>query len=723
MSCDALPAPLYSWTFIKELLVKLLVDHKEGFEALKQHQDALLSLAYDPDESCLLGQYCLRIALLIFSDPWERWLRLQEEPLPWAMADVLQVLQSGWPIFGLLGLVAYKLSRDGAGKDVCDQTTESFRIRYEEVMLEGKEVPFSRDVENTAVELLQHLEQNRTLGPMSRACLLGAGLPLLGYGASISCASQRDLRTNIFLQKLVQDYEEVFLRPAAHHSACLVNFHRRPCTTAKLPSLANLLSSGMWAAESLHLLQRLSIAFSDALTGLSQGSLEVDERKVLVSVDPLEDNFHGYGLPSFTSHLWAESDNFEVHPGLSCPDLMVARDSLPAVPFLGAIIYVDHEAGIGPGRDAGKLSEVLAKYKVIYLGVLEPLAATKCLSRYGTPLAQRSRVCAKIFDARASEPPPNNLKLVYVPYASTSFAARSQTPMDLLVPKYTEKTRFLAYMAYACVDHRELLFDLLVQRAASAGIEAPVALSRCTGFRSRHRRQLRNHTRGVAMSFLDEAIELLRPYKFALVFENKLVPGYVTEKIVNAFLAGCIPIYWGSRSVLEIFNPEAFIYANDIQAPGLSDYEPMDPLTNLERVADYVVQVAQDEETLEHMASAPALNHERLYRFFSWHRVVRQERPGLEALPTRLSASLPRLQRRVLCASGWRMCTADVKCGIGLILCLLGLQMLLARIVVIQPLLTCAVMLGIILAFIGISALVDSRSTEIEAVEDEKTLS
>ena len=99
----------------------------------------------------------------------------------------------------------------------------------------------------------------------------------------------------------------------------------------------------------------------------------------------------------------------------------------------------------------------------------------------------------------------------------------------------------------------------------------------------------------------------LRPYRFALVFENKLVPGqsiwpvktqlgsfqefqgiinhlpktfiscnmlqiswshvrvctmfiyvpclyptlpgYVTEKIVNAFLAGCIPIYWGSRLI------------------------------------------------------------------------------------------------------------------------------------------------------------------------------
>ena len=50
-----------------------------------------------------------------------------------------QVLQSGWPIFGLLGLVAYKLSRDGAGKDaICDQPTESFRIRYEDGVVLNK---------------------------------------------------------------------------------------------------------------------------------------------------------------------------------------------------------------------------------------------------------------------------------------------------------------------------------------------------------------------------------------------------------------------------------------------------------------------------------------------------------------------------------------------------------------------------------------------------------
>ena len=66
--------------------------------------------------------------------------------------------------------------------------------------------------------------------------------------------------------------------------------------------------------------------------------------------------------------------------------------------------------------------------------------------------------------------------------------------------------------------------------------------------------------------------------------------GYVTEKIVNAFLAGCIPIYWGSRresllekkrwnfcgflsarSVLDIFNPDSFIFANEIQALFVAD--------------------------------------------------------------------------------------------------------------------------------------------------------
>lgn len=45
-----------------------------------------------------------------------------------------------------------------------------------------------------------------------------------------------------------------------------------------------------------------------------------------------------------------------VFEGLSCPDVMVARDSLPSVPFLGAIVYVDHEAGARPSARAARVA-------------------------------------------------------------------------------------------------------------------------------------------------------------------------------------------------------------------------------------------------------------------------------------------------------------------------------------------------------------------------------
>ncbi len=51
----------------------------------------------------------------------------------------------------------------------------------------------------------------------------------------------------------------------------------------------------------------------------------------------------------------------------------------------------------------------------------------------------------------------------------------------------------------------------------------------------------------------------LRPYKFNICFENKSIPGYTTEKIYEAMLARCIPIYWGSPRINEEFNPKSFL--------------------------------------------------------------------------------------------------------------------------------------------------------------------
>lgn len=52
-------------------------------------------------------------------------------------------------------------------------------------------------------------------------------------------------------------------------------------------------------------------------------------------------------------------------------------------------------------------------------------------------------------------------------------------------------------------------------------------------------------------------------YRFSLAFENAQTLGYCTEKILDAFASGGVPIYWGDPAVARIYNPEAFINCND----------------------------------------------------------------------------------------------------------------------------------------------------------------
>ena len=55
------------------------------------------------------------------------------------------------------------------------------------------------------------------------------------------------------------------------------------------------------------------------------------------------------------------------------------------------------------------------------------------------------------------------------------------------------------------------------------------------------------------------------PHKFNIAFENTPSRWYITEKIMDAFLCGSIPIYNGATKIGEEFNEEAFINANKIQ--------------------------------------------------------------------------------------------------------------------------------------------------------------
>ena len=63
-------------------------------------------------------------------------------------------------------------------------------------------------------------------------------------------------------------------------------------------------------------------------------------------------------------------------------------------------------------------------------------------------------------------------------------------------------------------------------------------------------------------------IDFLSEYKFSIAMENSNGDGYISEKIVDSFLSGTIPIYYGDYIIDEHINPKAYILIkgeNDIE--------------------------------------------------------------------------------------------------------------------------------------------------------------
>ena len=59
--------------------------------------------------------------------------------------------------------------------------------------------------------------------------------------------------------------------------------------------------------------------------------------------------------------------------------------------------------------------------------------------------------------------------------------------------------------------------------------------------------------------FIKNKITFLSSYKFSIAMENSEGDGYISEKIVDSFLAGTIPIYYGDYMIDEYINLKSFI--------------------------------------------------------------------------------------------------------------------------------------------------------------------
>lgn len=86
--------------------------------------------------------------------------------------------------------------------------------------------------------------------------------------------------------------------------------------------------------------------------------------------------------------------------------------------------------------------------------------------------------------------------------------------------------------------------------------------------------------------------EFLKSSKFSIAFENSSTPGYTTEKLMQAFAAQTVPIYFGNPHIEEEFNGAAFI--------NVHNYE------SYEDVVEAVRKIDEDDDLYMRMMRTPA---------------------------------------------------------------------------------------------------------------------
>jgi len=60
-----------------------------------------------------------------------------------------------------------------------------------------------------------------------------------------------------------------------------------------------------------------------------------------------------------------------------------------------------------------------------------------------------------------------------------------------------------------------------------------------------------------------DKIDFCRKYKFNITFENTPSLGYTTEKIMDAYAANAVPIYWGNPTIETDFHLESMVRVRD----------------------------------------------------------------------------------------------------------------------------------------------------------------
>tara|TARA_R110000751_G_C13701193_1_gene473382 strand:- start:21 stop:1055 length:1035 start_codon:yes stop_codon:yes gene_type:complete len=105
-----------------------------------------------------------------------------------------------------------------------------------------------------------------------------------------------------------------------------------------------------------------------------------------------------------------------------------------------------------------------------------------------------------------------------------------------------------------------------------------------------------------------EKITFLSNFKSHLCFENDNTDGWITEKILHAFCAGCLPIYWGPANIQKDFNEKAFINISSFSSNQEASVYIKEVINNNSMLSDYMTQPIFPNNQIPYHATPVALN-------------------------------------------------------------------------------------------------------------------
>jgi hypothetical protein len=109
-----------------------------------------------------------------------------------------------------------------------------------------------------------------------------------------------------------------------------------------------------------------------------------------------------------------------------------------------------------------------------------------------------------------------------------------------------------------------------------------------------------NYSKGKYWRDAKDIFFIKYPHKFMMTYENNSYPWYCTEKIMDAYLAGSIPIYWGDPKVVVDWNLDSFINVTKLGSSWFDAVKAIDQDPALFQ-AMYDAPIFKDEQKQRHL--------------------------------------------------------------------------------------------------------------------------